>query len=180
MPKYPAELALLRTMLDVFPTAVLVADDEANYLAANRAACELLGRTSEQVIGLHLSEIVAPGRRLEVDAQWRAFLRDGSQSGIFTLQLPDGTNRVIHFDARANFIPGLHCSFMVAESHRMAQATPGGDLPLMCAWTKQMRVNGAWISIEDYLEKHHQVIVSHGISPTAFETLMSHLPPRDA
>jgi PAS domain S-box-containing protein len=164
---------VLRTLLDAFPTAVLVADDSAHYLTANRAACELLGRPSEQVIGLRVSDIVGATRREATDVQWQAFLRDGAQSGIFTVELPDGGQRVIHFDARANFMPGLHCSFMVEVAPAPPSATGNGseELPLMCAWTKQMRVRGQWVSIEEYLEKEHHVIVSHGISPDAFEIL---------
>lgn len=35
----------------------------------------------------------------------------------------------------------------------------------ICAWSKQVRHKGEWISIEDYLERVHRIQASHGLSP---------------
>jgi hypothetical protein len=50
--------------------------------------------------------------------QWRAFLRDGAQQGVFAIQLPDRSSRLIEFNAQANFVTGLHCSFVTAAQDR--------------------------------------------------------------
>lgn len=54
----------------------------------------------------------------------------------------------------------------------------------LCAWTRTIRYEGEWISVETYLERRYGVLTSHGISPAA-ETLFdaeaerSPLPPED-
>jgi hypothetical protein len=47
-----------------------------------------------------------------VALQWKAFIRDGSQSGVFRMKMPDGSLREFTFHAHVNFVPGLHCSFI--------------------------------------------------------------------
>lgn len=160
---------MLRTLFDSLPTAVLVADDRAFYVSANLAAAKLLERPRNEVVGVHLSDIVSPGRQAEADAQWQSFIRDGEQSGVFALTLPDGRHRLAYFHARANFLPGLHCSFLTPIPDETPQ--PGAELLTMCAWTKRVRLDGEWMSIERYLGQVHGVSVSHGISPGALELL---------
>ena len=47
-----------------------------------------------------------------------------------------------------------------------------GRILTMCAWTRQIKVNEEWISIEEYLRKHVGLQVTHGISREAAEKLM--------
>ncbi len=165
-------LALDRSYLDVlfdhFPTAVMVADDRACYVDVNQAACQLLGRARDQIVGHHLSAIVAPGRMAEVDLQWRAFLRDGAQQGLFDVTLPNGSVRPVQFHARANFVPGLHCSFLTSIAARQPSGGPGDDHLTLCAWSKRVLHKGQWLTLEQYLLDAHGLTVSHGISPEAF------------
>jgi PAS domain S-box-containing protein len=164
----------LAELFEHLPWGVLVADDDAFYVAANRAACTLLGRSHSEVVGKHLSDIIAPGRQVEVDVQWRAFLRDGTQSGVFAVVVPDGTQRTFHFHAQASFVPGLHCSFLTPLPEPRAPSAPGApgpELLTMCAWTKRVLHGGRWITIEEYLQDAHHLTVSHGISPEAFSVL---------
>lgn len=44
------------------------------------------------------------------------------------------------------------------------------ELVTLCAWTRTVRYEGDWISVEAYLERRYGVLTSHGISPAA-ETL---------
>lgn len=37
----------------------------------------------------------------------------------------------------------------------------------VCAWTRTVRSEGEWISVEAYLERRYGVLTSHGISPAA-------------
>lgn len=164
----------LEELFEQLPWGVMVADDAAFYLAANRVACTLLGRSRSEVVGKHLSDMIAPGRRAEVDVQWRAFLRDGTQSGVFAVALPDGTQRTFHFHAQANFVPGLHCSFLTPVPEAQAPSAPGAPRPellTLCAWTKRVLQGGRWITLEEYLQDVHHLTVTHGISPEAFSTL---------
>jgi hypothetical protein len=47
------------------------------------------------------------------------------------------------------------------------------SLLTMCAWTKQVKENGRWISIEEYLQTHSGVRVSHGISEDVAKKLLA-------
>lgn len=158
----------LSVLFDHSPTGVMVADDGARYVDVNQAACALLGRTREQIIGQHLSAIVAPGRQAEVDLQWQAFIRDGRQQGVFEIVLADGRTRQVQFNATANFVPGLHCSFLSAVPQREATTENTDDLLTICAWSKRVRYEGEWVALEQYLLLAHGLFVSHGISPEAF------------
>lgn len=158
----------LSVLFDHFPTGVLVADDRAYYVDANQAACALLGRTRDQIVGQHLSTLVAPGRQAEVDLQWQSFIRDGSQQGIFEVVHADGSTRQVQFNAKANFVAGLHCSFLSPLGASETAAGAAGDLLTVCAWSKRVRYEGEWVTLEQYLMLAHGMFVSHGISPEAF------------
>ncbi len=165
----------LQALFDRFETGILVADDTAHYVDANAAACALMSRDRADVVGHHLSEFVLGARQTEVNVQWAAFLRDGDQAGVFPMLLPDGSTRPLQFHARANFIPGFHCSFLLPLS---APVEPTGDdraLLTVCAWTKRVKHTERWLSLEEYLQDVLGVRVTHGISPEAFE----HLRPTD-
>ncbi|HVW84195.1 MAG TPA: PAS domain-containing protein [Bryobacteraceae bacterium] len=161
-----AHRSYLRELFEGLDTGVLIADDQARYVDVNRAACDLFGRTRSELVGHHLSEFIEGARAADVNTQWAAFIRDGMQSGIFNIQLPDRSSRMFEFQAKANFVPGLHCSFLTP----LPEPTEGSTGPhlTICAWTKRVRVDGKWIAIEEYLQERHGLSVSHGICPDAF------------
>lgn len=43
----------------------------------------------------------------------------------------------------------------------------------LCAWTRTVRYEGEWMSVEAYLERRYGVVVSHGISPAAEQQLIA-------
>ena len=163
-----SDRSYLEFLFDHFPTGVLIADDRAYYVDANQAACALLNRRRDQLVGHHLSELVAPGRQAEVDVQWRACLRDGVQQGIVEIAWPDGSTRPVQFNARANFSPGLHCSFLTLASPDSAAAGAQEEVLTLCAWSKRVNYRGQWLTIEEYLLLAHGLFVTHGMSPGAF------------
>lgn len=167
-----AERDYLRALFDGFPTGVLIADDSGCYVGANQAACALLDRTREQILGSRVSDLVATVAHTEVDLQWRAFLRDGQQSGVFRVQLPDGRSRDVHFHAQANFVPGLHCSFLSPVPASLPALERDEVVLTICAWTKRVRTENGWVSIEQYLRDAHGLLVSHGMAPDVFERIV--------
>lgn len=158
----------LAALFDHLETGILVADDTAHYVDANAAACELMGRDRADVVGHHLSEFVQGARQPEVDLQWEAFRRDGSQTGVFPMLMPDGSIRLLQFHARANFIPGRHCSFLMPLREE-PESADDRTLLTVCAWTKRVKHAGRWLSLEEYLQGVHGLRVTHGISPEAFK-----------
>jgi hypothetical protein len=49
------------------------------------------------------------------------------------------------------------------------------QLQVVCAWTKRIRIDGKWLSLEQFLASKLNVQVSHGISPEAFQEIKKSL-----
>jgi PAS domain S-box-containing protein len=113
-----------RAVFDNALDAILIADDEGRYLDANPAACSLLGLTKDEIIGRHVSDFTAAGHTAEVTQQWKLFLAEGSQQGIFELSRPDATTLTVDFAAKANILPGRHLSILrdITERKRAVAA----------------------------------------------------------
>lgn len=47
------------------------------------------------------------------------------------------------------------------------------EMVTLCAWTRKVRFEGEWVSVETYLERRYGVLTSHGISPDAMELFES-------
>jgi PAS domain S-box-containing protein len=107
-----------RAVFDNALEAMLIADDDGNYLDANPAACELFGVTRDELLSSNLGRFVEPGHELEQAQAWRAFLDAGEQKGLFRLYRPDGQIRDLEYNARANILPGRHLSILRDASER--------------------------------------------------------------
>jgi PAS domain S-box-containing protein len=103
--------AVRAATFDEMLDAVLVADDERHYVDVNPAACELLGRTRDELLSMRVDDVLPTGTA-DVGGLWREFLREGSQAGEFTLERHDGRTVAIEFRARANVTPGRHVSVL--------------------------------------------------------------------
>jgi PAS domain S-box-containing protein len=89
----------------------VIANDERQIVDANDAACELLGRTREEILELRIEDITAPELAPEVERMWAQFLALRRLSGVFGVVRPDGRTRVVNFAALADFpVPGIHLS----------------------------------------------------------------------
>ena len=55
-----------------------------------------------------------------------------------------------------------------------------GKLQVVCAWTKRIKVEGKWMTYEEFLKRHLNINLSHGMSPEACEKfsqeIAGHLP----
>ncbi len=47
------------------------------------------------------------------------------------------------------------------------------QLQVVCAWTKQIKVDGKWIPLDKFLATKLQMKISHGISPAALDEVMT-------
>ncbi len=83
---------------------VLVADENMRYLAASDAACELLGYSREELLGLTVAELVVETNASEL---YDEFIRDHAQRGRITLRRKDGRFLNAHYDARQTEVGGL-------------------------------------------------------------------------
>ena len=105
-------LAHSAALLESVPDALLVADDEGRYVEANPAACRLLGRSRDAILGARVADVAAPAARPAVPGAWEAFLREGAMQGEMDLARPDGTVLTVQYSAKANVWPGLHLSVL--------------------------------------------------------------------
>ena len=107
-----------RALFETTLNAVFLADEHQHCLDANPAACELLGRTREEILKLNLSDIViaAPG---QVDARVAQLLAQRRERGLVRVRRKDQTTRVVEFSAVANMLPGVNLYVLqdVTERH---------------------------------------------------------------
>ncbi|HKP11672.1 MAG TPA: PAS domain-containing sensor histidine kinase [Blastocatellia bacterium] len=115
---------LFRAAFDSALDAMLIADDEGNYVDANPAACALFGVTRDKLLSSNLSHFVEPDREAEMLQAWHAFIEAGEQKGLFRILRPDGELLDLEYNARANILPGRHLSILrnVTDRQRTAVA----------------------------------------------------------
>ena len=97
-----------RNTFETTNDALVLADDEGNYLNVNPAAADLYERSQAELLGRNVAEF-APDE-YEVEAAWERFLEEGELEGEFPLVLPDGEERILHFSATKDVVPGRHLS----------------------------------------------------------------------
>jgi PAS domain S-box-containing protein len=102
--------------------AILISDDDGQFVLVNRAAGELFGIAPEDMIGRMGSEFTP--ENMDYPTAWRAFLSEGRMSGAHELRRADGTVREVEFAAVANVLPGRHLSILrdVTERKRSEEA----------------------------------------------------------
>lgn len=92
---------------------MVIADDERRYVVANPAACLLLRLSEEAVLRLRVDDLAPPEARGQMDEMWAAFLQEGTQRGVFELQMPDGPRLAVEYSATAHVEPGRHLSILM-------------------------------------------------------------------
>ncbi|HET9492054.1 MAG TPA: ATP-binding protein [Methylomirabilota bacterium] len=89
---------------------VIVVDDERTFVDANPAACRLLGRSVQDLVGRRFDDLLQPGVNLE--SAWQGFLHCGEQVGEVRLIRPDGAVTHIEYSATARFVAGRHLAIL--------------------------------------------------------------------
>ncbi|MFB6286288.1 MAG: PAS domain S-box protein [Candidatus Bipolaricaulia bacterium] len=102
----------LQAIFDNSLDAILLADDDARYVEANDAACEMFGMAHDELVGRGLWDITPDADRDQAQAAWNAFLQQGHDSGDFQIVRADGRQRDVEFRAVAHIQPGLHLSIL--------------------------------------------------------------------
>lgn len=112
--------ALFNNSLD----AILLADDEARFIDANASACAFLGYRYDELLRLHLWDLMPALDRSVVQEFWQAFMNAGQQSGEYTLIQKDGNSVEAEYRAVAHIMPGQHLSVLrdITERKRVEQA----------------------------------------------------------
>jgi PAS domain S-box-containing protein len=89
---------------------IVLMDDGLCVVDANPAACRLLGRSLEQIVGTATSEFMPVADRAKAPEDINQFREAGVVKGEGTILLPDGRTRRAEFGAVPNVAPGLHLS----------------------------------------------------------------------
>jgi PAS domain S-box-containing protein len=109
---------LLRALFDSSLDAFLIANDEACYVDANVAACEMLGYEREELLRMSVWDVTPEPSGAAARQLWRDFIAGGRQSGEYQIRQKNGTLREVEYRAVANILPGLHLSVLRDISRR--------------------------------------------------------------
>lgn len=111
------QTALLGEAIDQGPALVFIADDDMRYIAVNRFACESLGYTREELLGMSVSDVA---REPEASDEYEEMQTHGSRRGRALLTRKDGTTATLEYEAMQTRVAnlGLYVSvgFLAADS----------------------------------------------------------------
>jgi PAS domain S-box-containing protein len=95
---------LLGEAVEHAPVAILVADEEMRYVAANATACELLGYSREELLTLKLTDVA---RYPEAEGEFEAMISAGELAGRMTVVCKDGSKRNLRHRSSETSIAGI-------------------------------------------------------------------------
>lgn len=95
---------LLGDAIDPGPVAVFVADEDQRYLAVNRYACDVLGYTRAELLGLLVTDVAVNAGAPE---DYEHMLRSGSHVGLTILRRKDGIEIPMNFRASLTTVGGM-------------------------------------------------------------------------
>lgn len=98
---------------------MVLLDDDARYVDANPAACQMLGYTRDELLALRVSDIYVADEAGAFDAIWHRYIDERRQSGRVRLRCKDGRVIPTEYSAVANFQQGLHLSVFSDISQRI-------------------------------------------------------------
>jgi two-component system cell cycle sensor histidine kinase/response regulator CckA len=101
---------LFRAVFDNAFESMVIVDNDARNVDVNPAACELFGRSREELLGMRIGDL--SGEFAEGHGGWETFLAIGASEGSFMVAQPGGDVREAEYAARANVLPGRHLSVL--------------------------------------------------------------------
>ena len=94
------------------PPAALLADNGAQCIGVNDAACALTGRSREELLSLHVWDLTPQRAVADRRQAWAQFVESGAQSGAYVLTNSSGQQVEARFAASADILPGCHLSLL--------------------------------------------------------------------
>lgn len=98
------QTALLGEAVDAGPALVFVADEEMRYIAVNRRACEVLGYTRDELLGLTVTDVA---REPTSSSEYDQMLARGFRDGDVLLTTKDGRDLPFAYRATKTRVAGL-------------------------------------------------------------------------
>jgi PAS domain S-box-containing protein len=97
-----------KAAFDAAPDAIVVFDDEGNYVYVNKLAAAMYGMTRDELAGRRIGDFTTEPEKTNLDAFWTALRSEKVIEGRHRIVAPDGSERVVSFKTRADFVPGRH------------------------------------------------------------------------
>ena len=98
------QTVLLGEAVEHAPVAILVADEEMRYVAANATACELLGYTREELLRLRVTDVA---NSPDAEGEFEAMMTAGQLAGRTTVVGKDGRRLSLRHRSSETNIAGL-------------------------------------------------------------------------
>jgi PAS domain S-box-containing protein len=108
-----------RAVFEQALSPMLLADDAGRYIAANRAACEMLGHDHAEILAMSVADLALADESPSPTEQWTRFRADGSSRGQLSLRRRDGSVVVVEFAATTDVAPGVHLSVLLDVTERV-------------------------------------------------------------
>ncbi len=116
--------ALFQAAFDAAPDGIVVFDDAGAYLYVNSAAASLYSLAPEALAGRTIGDFTGSGDRGQIDAWWDALRQHGQLEGRHRIVTADGSERVLAFRTRADFLPGRHVTVIRAQPTARVRLSP--------------------------------------------------------
>ena len=98
------QIGLLGEAVEGAPVAVLVADENGRYVAANRYACDLFGYAREELLQLRISDLVTEP---DVEAHYARFVATGFDERTVTARRKNRSEFRFHYRAGKATVAGM-------------------------------------------------------------------------
>jgi len=108
-----------RAVFDEASDAILIADDDGQYIDANERAADLFGLPRPALLGRSIREFVPSD--LDFEETWTEFQATDRDRGMITIINANGTERMVEYSAETNIIPGQHLSILRDVTEREKQ-----------------------------------------------------------
>jgi PAS domain S-box-containing protein len=95
---------LLGDAVEHAPVAILVADEEMRYVAANLTACDLLGYSRDELLRLRVTDVA---QNEEARGDFEAMIAHGELKGRTTVVRKDGSELHLRHRSSETTIAGL-------------------------------------------------------------------------
>jgi PAS domain S-box-containing protein len=113
---------LLAAAVDGGPAAVFVTDGEARFLAANVAACDLVGYSLDELLELRVPAIAPVGDEPAVEEMFADLVRDGEQNGLTPIRNRNGSIILVRYYAQQVGADALYVALVVPRRTLGAQS----------------------------------------------------------
>ena len=92
--------------------AILLANDDMQYIGANPAACRMLDYTETELKLIKVSDVVESNDGTSTLENWTEFLGGKRNEGLVMLRKKSGDHLFASYKAVANILPGTHLSIL--------------------------------------------------------------------